>query len=98
LSLLPQLGANAAGALASNIGGIQQNIGDIRASGTAGRTNALGGALGFGGDLASTFLNRNNTSLAQPTSFVPGNQNFVGPPDPFIQGNPGFVGPPVPRI
>jgi hypothetical protein len=64
LSVLPQLGAQAAGQLASNIGGIQQNIGDINASGTVGKTNAITGAIGFGGNLASTFLNRNTTSLA----------------------------------
>lgn len=85
LSLLPRIGLNAASSLAGNIGGIQQNIGDIRGSGTVGRTNAFGGALGDVGDLASTFLNRDNTSLATNTgrtfpALPPPNPSFFGPP------------------
>ena len=46
LGFLPQLGARAAGDLASGIGGLQQNIGEQRAGGTTGSANALVDGLG----------------------------------------------------
>jgi hypothetical protein len=81
------LGAGAAQSLASGIGGIQQNIGDIRGAGTIGQGNAIGGGLGALGSINfSSLLNQN--SLNNPAF---NNQSFLDP------NNPAFVGPPDPR-
>lgn len=75
LSALPNLGARAAGDLAAGIGGIQQNIGDIRGQGTIGQGNAFASGLGALGAINfSSLLNRNN--LQQPVNNLlnlPGN-------------------------
>lgn len=51
LAFLPQLGARAAGDLAAGIGGLQQNIGDIRGAGTLGRAGAFASGLGALGSI-----------------------------------------------
>ena len=82
LGFIPQLGANAAGALAAGIGGLQLNIGDAQAGGTMGQANAWGSGLGaigsaLGGVNFSDIYKRNNLSFLNPS-----NSEFVGQPDP----------------
>lgn len=58
LAFLPSLGAGAAGVAASNIGGLQQNIGTAQARGTVGSANAITSGLNSLSFLG--LLNRNN--------------------------------------
>ncbi len=81
LGFLPQLGARAAGDLASGIGGLQQNIGTAQARGTIGQGNAFASGIGaFGGIDFASLLRKNN--LGSQSFLNPSNPNFVGPPDP----------------
>ena len=72
LAFLPQLGARAAGDLATGVGGLQQNIGDIRGAGTLGSSNALVSGLGAIGGI-------NFANLLSPT-------NLAGQPQPNLGG------------
>ena len=61
LMQLPQLGAYAGNALATGIGGLQQNIGNANAQGTLGSAGNWANALGAIGSINfSSLLNRNN--------------------------------------
>ena len=95
LAFLPQLGARAAGDLAAGIGGLQQNIGDARAQGTIGSSNALVGGLGaIGGINFSNLLSPTNLA-GQPQSNLGGltpQQYYTTPTQPFGTFNTG-IGP-----
>ncbi len=72
LSALPSLGARAAGDLASGIGGIQQNIGDIRGRGTISGAREI--TSGLGSLDFSSLLRRNNLQQSVDALLdVPGN-------------------------
>ena len=76
LSFLPYIGAQAAGNLATGIGGLQQNIGDARAAGTIGQGNAWAsgvnavGSLNFNDLLQKYNIGRDvNTMFNKPGMF-----------------------------
>jgi len=93
LMQLPQLGAYAGNALATGIGGLQQNIGDANAAGTIGSGNAWASGLNALGSLNfGSLLNRNNLG-GQPQANLGGQtpQNFFAQPQqPFGTFNTGF--------
>jgi len=65
LSVLPRIGANAAGSLASNIGGLQQNIGAANARGTIGFANNISSGIGSFADLLKkSNINSFNDSIS----------------------------------
>ena len=91
LGFLPQLGANAAGNLARNVGGLQQNIGDARAAGTIGQGNSFASGINALGSLNFSNLIRTNplTSPLSASSQLPFSQQ---PQQPFGTFNTG-IGP-----
>ena len=93
LMQLPSLGANASNAMATGIGGLQQNIGTANAAGTIGAGNAWAGGINALG--ATDFSGLwNPTSLAgQPQNNLMGAtpQQFYAPPQQqFGTFNTGF--------
>ena len=94
LMQLPSLGANASNAMATGIGGLQQNIGTANAAGTIGAGNAWAGGINALGSLDfSSILNRNNLA-GQPQNNLMGAtpQQFYAqqPPQQFGTFNTGF--------
>lgn len=93
LLALPGLGANAAAGLASNVGGLQQNIGTAQARGTIGQGNQISSALGGLGavNFSNLFRTSNLTSPLSASSQAPFSQP-VNQLQPFGTFNTG-IGP-----